>query len=272
VVRWTSFAFLTIVTVSGRTAWSRSPSAADRAGVHAGDAGSGNLWSWAPGRTIVASDPGYHRVKQQRPVATEIIGIADLTVALLIPPPQSGDGHWSNSAAPGGPSSGYYAGLARSCWRRARRVHDRRMRVGQTTWGGDAEPHKVFRRHRCGPCCFRRGRVRVHASPAFATTRAPPQLRSGRHTVARNRSVVQKIFLVFVAFDLRLRAWSYGDERRRIFHGRTAAARPPVLRQGPRSSGRPSWATVRAAELGWRYRLGLLAHPNALFNLFTPRR
>src|SRR3984893_562630 len=275
---WMSFAFLTIVTVSvdygliqvafqpliGET-FTPTSAALETLVVLALQAA-----------LIIFSTRGTTRVNNAA-VATEIIGIAGLTVLLLIVAAVRSMGHWSNLGATGAVSHlGYYAWLGPFMLATLLGAYtivgfEAARNLAEETH----EPHKVIPRAMIRAVLVS-GIVGFAflIVLAFATNKAAYASTAPVASIVHDvlGGVVQKIFLVFVCVSIfacglvimvtngRL-IFSMARDRR--------LARPPVPRPVPRSPGGPSWATVVAAALGAVIVLVLLADTNALFTLFT---
>jgi amino acid transporter len=210
-------------------------------------------------------------------VATEIIGIVGLTVALLIVAAVRGLGHWSNLTSTGPvPATGYYAWLGPFMLATLLGAY---TIVGFESASNLAEethePHQVIPRAMVRAVLLSGAVGFVFLLVlAFATDKgaysssAPVAFIVG----AVLGSVMQKIFLVFVVVSIFACGLVIMVTNGRLIFSMARDRRLPghkLLSQVPRSTGGPSWATVLAATLGAIIVLVLLASTNALFTLFT---
>ena len=210
-------------------------------------------------------------------VATEIIGIAGLTILLLIVAAVRSMGHWSNLTSTGAvPALGYYKWLGPF--------------MLATLLGADTivgfesasnlaeethEPHRVI------PKAMIRA-VLVSGVVgfaflvvlAFATNKAAYASAAPVATIVRDvlGGVVQKIFLVFVCVSIFACGMIIMVTNGRLIFAMARDRRLPghqFLNRVPRATGGPSWATVLAAVLGAVITLALRTHTSALTTLFT---
>jgi amino acid transporter len=275
---WTSFAFLTIVTVSvdygliqvafqpliGET-YTPTSAALETLVVLAIQAA-----------MIITSTRVTTRVNNAA-VATEIIGIVGLTVALVIVAAIRGMGHWSNLTSTGPvPASGYYAYLGPFMLATLLGAY---TIVGFESASNLAEethePHKVIPRAMVravllsGAVGFVFLLVLAFATDKGAYSSSAPVAYIVGSVLG---SVVQKIFLVFVVVSIFACGLVIMVTNGRLIFSMARDRRLPghtFLSRVPRSTGGPSWATVLAATLGGIIVLVLLADTNALFTLFT---
>jgi len=275
---WTSFAFLTIVTVSvdygliqvafqpliGET-YTPTSAALETLVVLAIQA-----------VMIITSTRVTTRVNNTA-VATEIIGIVGLTVALLIVAAVRGLGHWSNLTSTGPvPAAGYYAWLGPFMLATLLGAY---TIVGFESASNLAEethePHKVIPRAMIRAVLIS-GVVGFAflIALAYATNKAayasPAPVASIVHDVLGG--VVQKIFLVFVCVSIFACGLVIMVTNGRLIFSMARDRRLPghqFLSRVPRATGGPSWATVLAAVLGAVITLVLRTHTSALATLFT---
>ena len=275
---WTSFAFLTIVTVSvdygliqvafqpliGET-YTPVSAALETLVVLALQAA-----------LIITSTRATTRVNNTA-VATEIIGIVGLTVALLVTAAIRGIGHWSNLTSTGPvPASGYYAWLGPFMLATLLGAYtivgfESASNLAEET----QEPHKVIPKAMVravllsGVVGFAFLLVLAYATSKGAYSSSAPVAFIVGNVLG---SVVQKIFLVFVCVSIFACGLVIMVTNGRLIFSMARDRRLPghkFLSQVPRSTGGPSWATVLAATLGGVIVLVLLANTNALFTLFT---
>jgi amino acid transporter len=275
---WMSFAFLTIVTVSvdyglvqvafqpliGET-YTPTSAALETLVVLALQA-----------VLIIASTRATTRVNNAA-VATEIIGIAGLTILLLIVAAVRSMGHWSNLGATGAvPRLGYYAWLGPFMLATLLGAY---TIVGFESASNLAEethePHKVIPRAMLravllsGIVGFAFLLVLAFATNKAAYASAAP-VASIVHDVLGG--VVQKIFLVFVCVSIFACGMVIMVTNGRLIFSMARDRRLPghqFLSRVPRATGGPSWATVLAAVLGAVITLVLRTHTSALATLFT---
>ena len=275
---WMSFAFLTIVTVSvdyglvqvafqpliGET-YTASSAALETLVVLAIQAA-----------LIITSTRGTTRVNNVA-VATEIIGIAGLTVLLLIVAAVRSIGHWSNLTATGSiPAHTYYSWLGPFMLATLLGAY---TIVGFESASNLAEethePHKVVPRAMIravllsGIVGFLFLIVLAYATTSGAYASSAPVAFIVSHVLG---GVVQKIFLVFVCVSIFACGLVIMVTNGRLIYSMARDRRLPghkFLSQVPRSTGGPSWATVLAAVLGAIIVLALLSSTTALATLFT---
>jgi amino acid transporter len=275
---WMSFAFLTIVTVSVDyglvqvafqpligEAYTPTSAALETLAVLALQA-----------VLIIASTRVTTRVNNAA-VATEIIGIAGLTVLLLIVAAVRSMGHWSNLTATGAvPRPGYYGWLGPFMLATLLGAY---TIVGFESASNLAEethePHRVIPRAMIravllsGAVGFAFLVVLAFATNKAAYASAAP-VASIVHDVLGG--VVQKIFLVFVCVSIYACGLVIMVTNGRLIFSMARDRRLPghqFLSQVPRATGGPSWATVLAAVLGAAITLALRTHTGALATLFT---
>ncbi|HUN35248.1 MAG TPA: amino acid permease [Trebonia sp.] len=210
-------------------------------------------------------------------VATEIIGIVGLTVALLIVAAIRGMGHWSNLTSAGPvPPSAYYTWLGPFMLATLLGAY---TIVGFESASNLAEethePHKVIPKAMVRAVLLSGGvgfvflLILAFATDKGAYTSAAPVAYIVAGVLG---SVVQKIFLVFVCVSIFACGLVIMVTNGRLIFSMARDRRLPghqFLSRVPRSTGGPSWATIVAATLGAIIVLVLLADTNALFTLFT---
>jgi amino acid transporter len=275
---WMSFAFLTIVTVSvdyglvqvafqpliGET-FSPTSAAVETLVVLALQAA-----------LIIVSTRATTRVNNVA-VATEIIGIAGLTVLLLIVAAVRSLGHWSNLGATGAvPHLGYYGWLGPFMLATLLGAY---TIVGFESASNLAEethePHRVIPRAMIravlvsGVVGFLFLLVLAFATNKAAYASTAP-VASIVHDVLGG--VVQKIFLVFVCVSIFACGLVIMVTNGRLIFSMARDRRLPghqFLSRVPRATGGPAWATVLAAVLSAAIALVLRTHAGALGTLFT---
>jgi amino acid transporter len=275
---WMSFAFLTIVTVSvdygliqvafqpliGQT-YTPTSAALETLVVLALQAA-----------LIIASTRITTRVNNAA-VATEIVGIAGLTILLLIVAAVRSMGHWSNLTSTGAvPALGYYKWLGPFMLATLLGAY---TIVGFESASNLAEethePHKVI------PKAMIRA-VLVSGVVgfaflvvlAYATNKAAYASSAPVATIVHDvlGGVVQKIFLVFVCVSIFACGMIIMVTNGRLIFAMARDRRLPghqFLNRVPRATGGPPWATVLAAVLGAVITLALRTHVSALVTLFT---
>jgi amino acid transporter len=273
---WMSFAFLTIVTVSvdyglvqvafqpliGET-YSSTSAALETLVVLALQAA-----------LIITSTHVTTRVNNTA-VATEIIGIAGLTVLLLIVAAVRGIGHWSNLGDSGGHPA-YYIWLGPFMLATLLGAY---TIVGFESASNLAEethePHKVI------PKAMIRAVLLSGVVGflfllvlAFATTKGAYSSSAPVAYIVSNvlGGVVQKIFLIFVCVSIFACGLVIMVTNGRLIFSMARDRRLPghrFLSQVPRATAGPSWATVLAAVLGGGIVLVLISSTSALSTLFT---
>ena len=275
---WMSFAFLTIVTVSvdyglvqvafqpliGET-FTPTSAAVETLVVLALQAA-----------LIIFSTRATTRVNNVA-VATEIIGIAGLTVLLLIVAAVRSMGHWSNLGATGAvPHLGYYGWLGPFMLATLLGAY---TIVGFESASNLAEethePHRVIPRAMIravlvsGVVGFLFLVVLAYATNKAAYASTAP-VASIVHDVLGG--VVQKIFLVFVCVSIFACGLVIMVTNGRLIFSMARDRRLPghqFLSRVPRATGGPAWATVLAAVLSAAIALVLRTHAGALGTLFT---
>ncbi|HEX6521139.1 MAG TPA: amino acid permease [Streptosporangiaceae bacterium] len=275
---WMSFAFLSIVTVSvdyglvqvafqpliGET-YTPTSAALETLAVLALQAG-----------LIYASTRLTTRVNNTA-VATEIIGIAGLTVLLLIVAAVRSMGHWSNLVSTGAvPHTGYFHWLGPFMLATLLGAY---TIVGFESASNLAEethePHRVIPKAMLravllsGVVGFAFLIVLAYATNKAAYASAAP-VASIVHDVLGG--VVQKIFLVFVCISIYACGLVIMVTNGRLIYSMARDRRLPghqFLSRVPRATGGPTWATILAAVIGAIITLALRTHPGALATLFT---
>src|SRR5580700_1878761 len=277
---WTSFAFLTIVTVSvdygliqvafqpliGET-YTPTSAALETLVVLAIQAA-----------LIITSTRATTRVNNTA-VATEVIGIVGLTVALVIVAAVRGMGHWSNLTSTGVvPHAGYYAWLGPFMLATLLGAY---TIVGFESASNLAE--ETIEPHRTVPRAMVRAVVlsgvvgmvflialvyAIHSIPAVSHSAAPVAL------IVQDvlGGFVQKIFLIFVCVSIFACGLVIMVTNGRMIWSMSRDRRLPgyqLWRQVPRATGGPTWATVLAAVIGALITLVLRTHTSALVTLFT---
>jgi amino acid transporter len=210
-------------------------------------------------------------------VATEIIGIAGLTVLLLIVAAVRSLGHWSNLTATGPvPHLGYYAWLGPFMLATLLGAYtivgfEAASNLAEETH----EPHRVIPRAMIravlvsGIVGFLFLIVVAYATNKAAYASAAP-IASIVHDVLGG--VVQKIFLVFVCVSIFACGLIIMVTNGRLIYSMARDRRLPghqLLSRVPRATAGPTWATILAAVLGGIITLVLRTHAGALGTLFT---
>jgi amino acid transporter len=211
-------------------------------------------------------------------VATEIIGIAGLTVLLLIVAAVRSMGHWSNLTATGAvPHAGYYAWLGPFMLATLLGAY---TIVGFESASNLAEethePHRVIPRAMLravllsGVVGFAFLLVLAYATNKAAYASSAP-VASIVHDVLGG--AVQKIFLVFVCISIFACGLVIMVTNGRLIFAMARDRRLPghqLLSRVPKATGGPTWATILAAVIGGAITLALRNHPTgALATLFT---
>jgi amino acid transporter len=275
---WTSFAFLTIVTVSvdyGLIQVAFQPLIGES--YTPTSAALETLVVLAVQAVLIITSTRLTTRVNNTAVATEIIGIVGLTVALLIVAAVRGLGHWSNLTSTGPvPAIGYYAWLGPFMLATLLGAY---TIVGFESASNLAEethePHKVIPRAMVravllsGAVGFVFLLILAFATDKGAYSSSAPVAYIVGAVLG---SVVQKIFLVFVCVSIFACGLVIMVTNGRLIFSMARDRRLPghqFLSRVPRSTGGPSWATVLAAVLGGIIVLVLLADTNALFTLFT---
>jgi len=210
-------------------------------------------------------------------VATEIIGIAGLTVLLLIVAAVRSMGHWSNLVSTGPvPHTGYFHWLGPFMLATLLGAY---TIVGFESASNLAEethePHRVIPKAMLravlisGVVGFAFLIVLAYATNKAAYASAAP-VASIVHDVLGG--VVQKIFLVFVCISIYACGLVIMVTNGRLVYSMARDRRLPghqFLSRVPRATGGPTWATILAAVVGGIITLALRTHPGALATLFT---
>src|SRR5215469_13629023 len=277
---WTSFAFLTIVTVSvdyglvqvafqpliGQT-YTPTSAALETLAVLALQAA-----------FIIASTRATTRVNNTA-VATEVVGIVGLTVLLIIVAAIRGLGHWSNLGSTGIVSPvGYYSWLGPFMLATLLGAY---TIVGFESASNLAE--ETFEPHKTVPRAMVRAVVLsgvVGMAFLIALVYAINDIPAVSHSAAPVALIVQdvlggfvqKIFLIFVCVSIFACGMVIMVTNGRLIWSMSRDRRLPgyqLWRQVPRATGGPTWATVLAAVLGAVITLVLRTHTSALVTLFT---
>jgi amino acid transporter len=275
---WMSFAFLTIVTVSVDyglvqvafqpligEAYTPTSAALETLVVLALQAA-----------LIIASTHVTTRVNNTA-VATEIIGVAGLTVLLLIVAAVRSIGHWSNLTATGPiPPNTYYTWLGPFMLATLLGAY---TIVGFESASNLAEethePHKVIPKAMIravllsGVVGFLFLLVLAFATTKGAYSSAAPVAYIVAVVLG---GVVQKIFLIFVCVSIFACGLVIMVTNGRLIFSMARDRRLPghqFLSQVPKATAGPSWATVLAAVLGAVIVLVLRGYTSALATLFT---
>jgi len=277
---WMSFAFLTIVTVSvdygfvqvafqpliGEV-YTPTSAALETLVVLAAQAA---LIVWSTRITTRVNNAA---------VATEVIGIAGLTVLLIIVAAVRGLGHWSNLGSSGVvPSAGYYHWLGPFMLATLLGAY---TIVGFESASNLAE--ETHEPHRTIPRAMIRA-VLLSGAVGMAFLIALSYATSSVKAASASSApvafivndvlggVVQKIFLIFVCVSIfacgmvimvtnSRMIWSMARDKRLPGH--------QLWSQVPRATGGPTWATLLAAVLGAVITLALRTNISALVTLFT---
>ncbi len=275
---WMSFAFLTIVTVSvdyGLVQVAFQPLIGET--FTPTSAALETLVVLALQAALIITSTRLTTRVNNAAVATEIVGIAGLTVLLLIVAAVRSMGHWSNLGATGAvPHLGYYGWLGPFMLATLLGAY---TIVGFESASNLAEethePNQVIPRAMIRAVLIS-GVVGFAflVVLAFATNKAayasPAPVASIVHDVLGG--VVQKIFLVFVCVSIFACGLVIMVTNGRLIFSMARDRRLPghqFLSRVPRATGGPSWATVLAAVLGAAITLVLRTHTSALATLFT---
>lgn len=275
---WMSFAFLTIVTVSvdyGLIQVAFQPLIGEA--YSPTSAALETLVVLAVQAVLIITSTKVTTRLNNAAVATEIIGIAGLTVALLIAAAVRSMGHWSNlgSSGPVAPSS-YYAWLGPFMLATLLGAY---TIVGFESASNLAEethePHKVVPKAMLRAVLLSGivGMVFLIVL-AFATDKAAYSSAAPVATIVASvlGSVVQKIFLIFVCVSIFCCGLVIMVTNSRMIFSMARDRRLPghqFLSRVPRPTGGPAWATVLAAALGAVIVLVLISNTSALATLFT---
>jgi amino acid transporter len=277
---WMSFAFLSIVTVSVDyglvqvafqpligEAYTPTSAALETLVVLATQAA-----------LIIASTRATTRVNNTA-VATEVIGIAGLTVLLIVVAAVRGLGHWSNVGSAGiVPAAGYWHWLGPFMLATLLGAYtivgfEAASNLAEET----VEPHKTI------PRAMVRAVVLsgvVGMAFLIALTYAIKAIGPVSHSAAPVAlivqevlgGVVQKIFLVFVCVSIFACGLIIMVTNGRLIWSMARDRRLPgyqLWRRVPRATGGPTWATILAAAIGAVITLVLRTHTAALVTLFT---
>ena len=277
---WMSFAFLSIVTVSvdyglvqvafqpliGET-YTPTSAALETIVVLALQAA-----------LIIASTRATTRVNNAA-VATEVIGIAGLTVLLIIVAAVRGLGHWSNLGSTGVvPHAGYYGWLGPFMLATLLGAYtivgfESASNLAEETF----EPHKTIPRAMVRAVvlsgvvgfAFLIALVYATSSVAAASASAAPVALVVQNVLG---GFVQKLFLVFVCVSIFACGLIIMVTNGRLIWSMSRDRRLPgyqLWRQVPKATGGPTWATILAAVIGAAITLVLRTHTAALITLFT---
>ena len=275
---WMSFAFLTIVTVSvdyGLVQVAFQPLIGET--YSATSAALETLVVLALQAALIITSTRVTTRVNNVAVATEIIGIAGLTVLLLIVAAVRSIGHWSNLAATGSvPAHTYYTWLGPFMIATLLGAY---TIVGFESASNLAEethePHKVVPRAMIRAVLLSGivGFLFLLAL-AYATTNGAYSSAAPVAFIVSNvlGGVVQKIFLVFVCVSIFACGLVIMVTNGRLIYAMARDRRLPghqFLSRVPRSTGGPSWATILAAVLGAIIVLVLVSSTSALATLFT---
>jgi amino acid transporter len=275
---WTSFAFLTIVTVSvdyGLIQTAFQPLIGEA--YTPTSAALETLVVLAIQAVMIIMSTRVTTRVNNTAVATEIIGIVGLTVALLIVAAVRGMGHWSNLTSTGpAPAGTYYSWLGPFMLATLLGAY---TIVGFESASNLAEethePHKVIPKAMVRAVLLSGGVGFVFLLIlAFATDKGAYSSAAPVAFIVGSvlGSVMQKIFLVFVCVSIFACGLVIMVTNGRLIFSMSRDRRLPghrFLSQVPKRTGGPSWATVLAATLGGIIVLVLIASTNALFTLFT---
>jgi amino acid transporter len=210
-------------------------------------------------------------------VATEIIGIAGLTVLLLIVAAVRGLGHWSNLTATGAVAPHtYYTWLGPFMLATLLGAY---TIVGFESASNLAEethePHKVVPRAMIravllsGVVGFLFLLILAFATDKGAYASTAPVAYIVQHVLG---GVIAKIFLIFVCVSIFACGMVIMVTNGRLIFSMARDRRLPghqFLSRVPKATAGPSWATVLAAVLGAIIVIALRTSPAALATLFT---
>jgi len=275
---WMSFAFLTIVTVSvdyGLVQVAFQPLIGET--YTATSAALETLVVLALQAALIIISTHVTTRVNNAAVATEIIGIAGLTVLLLIVAAVRSIGHWSNLTATGSvPPHTYYTWLGPFMLATLLGAY---TIVGFESASNLAEethePHKVVPKAMIravllsGIVGFLFLLILAYATTKGAYASAAPVAYIVNNVLG---GVVQKIFLIFVCVSIFACGMVIMVTNGRLIYAMARDRRLPghqFLNRVPRATGGPSWATVLAAVLGGIIVLVLLSSTTALATLFT---
>ena len=275
---WMSFAFLTIVTVSvdyGLIQVAFQPLIGET--YTPTSAALETLVALALQAALIITSTRLTTRVNNTAVATEIIGIAGLTVLLLIVAAVRSIGHWSNLTSTGSiaPDT-YYTWLGPFMLATLLGAY---TIVGFESASNLAEethePHKVVPRAMIravllsGIVGFLFLLILAYATTKGAYTSAAPVAFIVNNVLG---GVVQKIFLIFVCVSIFACGLVIMVTNGRLIYSMARDRRLPghqFLSRVPRATGGPSWATILAAVLGGIIVLVLLSSTTALATLFT---
>jgi amino acid transporter len=275
---WMSFAFLTIVTVSvdyGLIQVAFQPLIGES--YSPTSAALETLVVLALQAALIITSTRMTTRVNNTAVATEIIGIAGLTVLLLIVAAVRSIGHWSNLTSPGTiPPHTYYTWLGPFMLATLLGAY---TIVGFESAANLAEethePHKVVPRAMIravllsGIVGFLFLLVLAYATTKGAYASSAPVAYVVNNVLG---GVVQKIFLIFVCVSIFACGLVIMVTNGRLIFAMARDRRLPghqFLSRVPRATGGPSWATVLAAVLGAIIVLVLISNTSALSTLFT---
>jgi amino acid transporter len=279
-IGWMSFAFLSIVAVSvdygliqvafqpliGET-YTPTSAALETLVVLAIQAG---LIIWSTRATTRVNNTA---------VATEVIGILGLTILLLIVAAIRGHGHWSNLGSTGiVPAAGYFKWLGPFMLATLLGAY---TIVGFEAASNLAEeteqPHRVIPR-----AMIRAVLLSGAVGMVFliALSYATNSLKAASANAAPVAfivhdvlgGVVSKLFLIFVCVSIFACGLIIMVTNSRLIWSMARDRRLPgyqLLRQVPKATGGPTWATALAAVIGGAITLVLRTHTGALETLFT---
>ena len=275
---WMSFAFLTIVTVSvdyGLVQVAFQPLIGET--YTATSAALETLVVLALQAALIITSTRVTTRVNNTAVATEIIGIAGLTVLLLIVAAVRSIGHWSNLTATGPvPANTYYTWLGPFMLATLLGAY---TIVGFESASNLAEethePHKVVPRAMIRAVLLS-GVVGFLflLILAFATTKGAYASSAPVAYIVQNvlGGPIQKIFLVLVCVSIFACGMVIMVTNGRLIFAMARDRRLPghqFLNRVPRATGGPSWATVLAAVLGAIIVIALRTNTSALNTLFT---
>jgi amino acid transporter len=275
---WMSFAFLTIVTVSvdyGLVQVAFQPLIGET--FTPTSAALETLVVLALQAALIYASTRITTRVNNAAVATEIIGIAGLTVLLLIVAAVRSMGHWSNLGSTGAVAhAGYYGWLGPFMLATLLGAY---TIVGFESASNLAEethePHTVIPKAMLravllsGAVGFAFLLVLAYATNKAAYASSAP-VASIVHDVLGG--AVQKIFLVLVCVSIFACGLVIMVTNGRLIYSMARDRRLPghqLLSRVPRATGGPTWATIIAAVLGGIITLALRTHAGALATLFT---
>jgi amino acid transporter len=212
-------------------------------------------------------------------VATEVIGIAGLTVLLVIVAAVRSKGHWANVTSTGVvPHTGYYAWLGPFMLATLLGAYtivgfESASNLAEETY----EPHKTI------PKAMIRAVLAsgiVGFAFLIALTYATSSVKAASASSAPVAfivqdvlgGVVQKLFLILVCISIFACGLVIMVTNSRLIFAMARDRRLPghqMLGRVPKATGGPSWATILAAVIGAGITLVLRTHAGALATLFT---